>query len=324
MKKILLIGAFGNIGVSTLKALAGRGHLVRCFDLPTPANREVAEKFGSSVEIQWGDIRKPGDVAKAVAGMDVVLHIAAIIPPLSESKPEMARAVNVGGTKNIIAAMEKAGSDGKPPRLVFCSSISVLGRNRDRSKLASADEPVAPSDHYSHHKVECESLIRASSLEWSILRLNAVPPVSIGQFDPIMFEIALAGQVEFVHTADVGLALANAAESDSIWGEILLIAGGSKCQLHYKDFFAGVLGTVGIGMLPDSAFGSKAFYTYWMYTSESQALLQYQRHTFDDYLREIAALMSWRKPLIGLFRPIIRRALLGKSPYYGKQANTVS
>jgi nucleoside-diphosphate-sugar epimerase len=324
MKKILLTGSFGNVGVSTLMALAGRGHMVRCFDLPTPANREAAKMFGPSVDIHWGDICKPADVARAVDGMDVVLHIAAIIPPLSESKPEMARAVNVGGTKNLIEAMENAGAEGRPLRLVFCSSISVLGRNRDRSRLARPDEPVAPSDHYSQHKVECESLIRNSTLEWSILRLNAVPPISIGQFDPIMFEISLDGQVEFVHTADVGLALANAAESDKIWRKILLIAGGRKCQYHYREFFAGVLGTVGIGMLPESAFGSNNFYTDWMDTTESEALLQYQRHTFDDYLREIDALLSWRKPLIRMFRPVIRRVLLGKSPYYGKQAGKLA
>ncbi len=324
MKKILLTGAFGNIGVSTLKALAGRGHRVRCFDLPSPANREVAEKFGSSIEIQWGDIRNPGDLARAVAGMDVVLHIAAIIPPLSESKPELAQAVNVGGTNNLVAAMEKAGSDGKPPRLVFCSSISVLGCNRDRSKLATADEPLAPSDHYSHHKVACEKLIRDSALEWSILRLNAVPPISIVQFDPILFELSLDGQVEFVHTADVGLALANAAESERIWRKVLLIAGGKKCQQQYRDFFGKMLGTVGIGMLPESAFGTKRFYTDWMDTTESQALLDYQHHSFEDYLRELDALLSWRKPFIRLFRPVIRHVLLGKSPYYGKRAQAVS
>jgi nucleoside-diphosphate-sugar epimerase len=32
---ILLTGAFGNIGISTLKALSGRGHRIRCFDLPS-------------------------------------------------------------------------------------------------------------------------------------------------------------------------------------------------------------------------------------------------------------------------------------------------
>lgn len=320
MKKILLTGAFGNVGVSTLRALVGRGHMLRCFDLPTPASRAAAEEFRNvaSIDIQWGDIRNKEDVAKAVAGMEVVLHIAGIIPPLSEKNPDLAKAVNVEGTRNLIEAMEKAGKASEPLRLVFCSSISVLGRNRDRSRLASANEPLAPSDHYSHHKVECEFLIRGSGLKWCILRLGAVPPVRIDQFDPIMFEIALDGQVEFVHTADVGLALANAAESGDIWGRVLFIAGGKRCQMLYREFFTKTLETAGIGMLPESAFGPNRFYTDWMDTTESQALLQYQRHTFDDYLGGISALLSWRKPLIGLFRPLIRRVLLRKSPYYGK------
>ena len=320
MKKILLTGAFGNIGVSTLKALTGRGHLLRCFDLPTPANREVADQFkhASSVDIQWGDICNPSDVTSAVAGMDVVLHIAGIVPPLSEKNSEMAKAVNVDGTRNLIEAMKRPVHVGEPMSLVFCSSISVLGRNRDHSRLAAIDEPVAPSDHYSHHKVECENLIRNSGLRWCILRLGAVPPVRIGQFDPIMFEIALDSQVEFVHTADVGLALANAAESQSIWGTTLFIAGGKRCQFYYREFFTKALEVTGVGMLPESAFGPNRFYTDWMDTTESQALLQYQRHTFDDYLAEISALLSWRKPLIHLFRPIIRRALLAKSPSYAK------
>lgn len=242
---ILLTGAFGNIGVSTLKALAGRGHRLRCLDVDTPANRKTAAQFGNAIEVLWGDITKPANVARAVEGMDVVLHIAAIIPPLSEKIPDKARAVNVDGTRHIIEAMEKSRVNGKPPRLVFCSSISVLGRNRDRSKLVSVDEPLAPSDNYSHNKVTCENLIRASTLEWAILRLNAVPPVRLDQFDPIMFEIGLDGQVEFVHTLDVGLALANAAESDKVWGKVLLIGGGPKSRYHYREFFSKILDTTG-------------------------------------------------------------------------------
>ena len=316
--KILLTGAFGNVGVSTLKALAGRGHTLRCFDIATPANQKVAAQFGNAIETQWGDITKPADVVKAVEGMDVVLHIAAIIPPLSEKIPDKAKAVNVGGTQNIIDAMEKSTVNGKHPRLIFCSSISVLGRNRDRSKPVSVDEPLAPSDNYSHHKVACEGMIRASKLEWSILRLNAVMPIKLDQFDPIMFEISLEGQVEFVHTMDVGLALANAAESDKVWGKVLLIGGGKNCQYRYREFFTKALNTTGVGMLPENAFGHNFFYSDWMDTSESQALLNYQRHNYDDYLKEIDGLLSWRKPVIRLLRPVIRRVLLSKSPYYGK------
>lgn len=317
---ILLTGAFGNIGVSTLKALAGRGHKLRCFDLDTPVNRKAAAQFGGAIEVFWGDITKQATVARAVEGMEVVLHIAAIIPPLSEKMPEKAKAVNVDGTRYIIEAMEKSIVNGQRPRLVFCSSSSVLGKQRDRSKLVTADEPLVPSDNYSHNKVTCENMIRASQLQWTILRFNAVPPLRLDQFDPIMFEIGLDGQVEFVHTLDVGLALANAAESDKIGGKVLLIGGGRNCQFHYRDFFSRILGTTGVGMLPEEAFGKHPWYSDWMDTSESQALLDYQRHGFEDYLSEIDTLLGWRKPLIRLFRPLIRHALLKKSPYYGRAA----
>lgn len=71
-------------------------------------------------------------------------------------------------------------------------------------------------------------------------------------------------------------------------------------------------------MLPESAFGRGSFYSDWMDTTESQALLDYQRHGLDDYLKEIEGLLSWRKPVVRLLRPVIRRVLLKKSPYYGK------
>jgi hypothetical protein len=65
---------------STLNELYGRDHTVCCFDLLTSTNQKVAEKFARFIEVQWGDILKPTDVTKAFDGIDVVLHLAVIIP----------------------------------------------------------------------------------------------------------------------------------------------------------------------------------------------------------------------------------------------------
>ena len=82
---ILITGAFGNIGRSTLRALAGRGHLVRCFDLPSRTNQRLAAKHAVGCEVVWGDIRQFEDVQRAVHNQDLVLHLAAIIPELSHT-----------------------------------------------------------------------------------------------------------------------------------------------------------------------------------------------------------------------------------------------
>lgn len=312
--KILLTGAFGNIGNNTIaEILAKGGHQVRCFDLRTPLNETTAAGWGSKIEIVWGDITKPDDVQQAVAGVDHILHLAAIIPPLSEAKPEFAEAINVGGMKHLIAA---ANSQPKPPPLVFCSSIATYGMRYHEAPPRTAAEEPRPNDNYGRQKMACERLLKESGLPYVILRLAAVPPVSISTFDPIAFTIHPDTRIEFVHTRDVALALANTIGNDATYGKILLIGGGKNNQYIYRDWLGGMFENTGIGALPDEAFGPDYFYTDWMDTTESQALLKFQRYSWEDYKKEIRALIGWRKFFIVLFRPLIRRYLLSKSPYY--------
>lgn len=316
---ILLTGAFGNVGVSTLEALRGRGHAVRCFDVRTPVNEKLARAWAHSVEIVWGDLRNDADVARAVTGCDVVIHLAAIIPPLSEKNPALARAVNVDGTLKLLAC---ARAQAKPPRFIFASSVSVFGRAVPNGVVATVDMPVEPTDTYSGHKVECEAAVKSSGLDWTILRLCAVMPLKLGQMDPIMFEIGLDNAVEFVHTRDVGLAFANAAETPASRGKVLLIGGGKADQLRYREFYTRILDAMGVGMLPEAAFCDKPFYTPWVDTAESQALLKFQRYTLDDYLKEMRALVGWKRPLAVLFSPLVRRWMVSMSPYLKAQPAT--
>ncbi|MFQ5615640.1 MAG: NAD-dependent epimerase/dehydratase family protein, partial [Anaerolineales bacterium] len=272
--KILLTGAFGNIGVSTLHKLLPQGHTVRCFDLKTRANQKTVKKFAGQVEeVMWGDIRHPNDVKRAVAGQEVVIHLAAVIPPLSDTRPDLALAVNVGGTENLITALQSLPT---PAKLIYASSIALFGRTQDKSPPRTVDNPIQPTDNYTHHKARGEEMVKESGLEWAILRFGAVLRLAIlTQIDPLMFEVPLSDRIEFAHTGDVGLALANAVKSDQIWGRTLLIGGGPECQLYQRDIIAGALEAMGIGMLPEEAFSSTPYHTDWMDTSESQRLLDY-------------------------------------------------
>ncbi len=310
--KVLLTGAFGNIGSSTLEELLRQGHRVTCFDLPTKANIKKARRLGNKIDMIWGDVRNRKDVADAILGQDAVIHLAAIIPPRSELDPEYAEQVNVTGTRNVVEALK---STSNPARLVFSSSVSVFGRKFSTPPPRTVDESIEPSDNYSRHKILCEEMIRSSGLRWAILRFPAVPPLVSLQMDPIMFDIALHTRIEFLHTRDAGLALANAVSSDEVLGKILLMGGGSRCQFEYCDYVGKTLDAAGIGRLPSEAFGSEPFYTDWVDSSESESLLFYQRHTYTDYLREFSGNLGFKRFIIPFFRPFIRRALLRCSPY---------
>jgi len=128
LAKILLTGAFGNVGTSTLEELIKMdNHFIRCFDIPTKANKKKAKKFQqfkNRVEIFWGDLRDHFEVEKAVEGIDVIIHLGAIIPPLANNRPELAEPINVGGTRNIITAIKKQTIQ---PKLIFSSSVATYG-----------------------------------------------------------------------------------------------------------------------------------------------------------------------------------------------------
>lgn len=288
--RVLLTGAFGNIGGETLQALLEAGHEVRAFDLASDAARAAARALDRRIEPHWGDISDPTAVKSAVAGCDAVIHDAAILPPASERNPALLHRVNVEGTRHLISACEAA--DPKP-RLVLASSVSVYGPSRERQPPVRADDPVRPTDHYSTSKVECEEMLRASTLDWVILRFGGVIPdaPSAGQHDPAEFFARSPDcRLEYVHPSDAALAQVRAVECAEAGRKVLLIGGGPRCQITLGELGDAMLEAAGIGTFPRSCYGDAPFYTDWMDTEESQRLLGYQRHGFGHFKES-----AWRR-----------------------------
>jgi nucleoside-diphosphate-sugar epimerase len=317
--RVLLTGAFGNIGRETLRELLRAGHEVRAFDLATPRSRRVAAGFEGLAEIRWGDVTRPEDVDAAVSGCEGVIHDAAIIPPRSESDPVLARRVNVDGTQNVLTA---CAAQGNRPRLVFASSIALFGLTQDQPPPRRADDPVVPTDHYSRSKAECEEKLRASGLDWVIVRFAAAPgddpdPEAMRDLSGL-FRIDPATRVEYLHPADAGLAQVRALECDEARQRVLLIGGGPGCQITMGQLNDAFLDALGVGPFPASAYGEQALYTDWIDTTESQRLLGYQRHRFEDSSPTRRRRMRRVRPFVRMVRGPIRWWLLRHSPTRGR------
>jgi nucleoside-diphosphate-sugar epimerase len=320
--KVLLTGAFGNIGESTLLALFEKNYDIRCFDLKTERNEKVSNKLSKkgSFEILWGNILDTSSVKAAVADVDCIIHLAAIIPPLSEAKPDLAKSVNIEGTRNVINAAEESE---KKPKYIQASSVSLFGPTMHLKPPRTVDDPIMATDTYTGTKLECEKMVRASTLPWTILRFAATPPLEINadaDIDSTIFDMPLDQRVEFVHTRDVGQACANAVEADSI-GKTFLIGGGPANQMIEKEFLSRMLEGMGMGMLPDSAFKvatkpEEYFYVDWLDTTESQEVLQYQSRSFEDYIAEMKSQLGMKRYLAKLFSGQAKKRMLKASPYY--------
>jgi nucleoside-diphosphate-sugar epimerase len=173
-------------------------------------------------------------------------------------------------------------------------------------------DPPAPVEHYAQHKVECERLIRESGLEWSIFRLAASLPIQL-ILDENMFAVPLSNRIEFVHTRDVGLAIANALETSEVWGKVWHIGGGERCQLYQHQIVEQVLEAVGVGMLPAGIFTEQPYPVDWLDTEESERVLSFQRRTLADYIHELRISLGGWRYLIKVISPMIRVWILIKS-----------
>jgi nucleoside-diphosphate-sugar epimerase len=316
--KILLTGAFGIVGTEVLNFLIERKYEVRVFEINTFNNWLKALNYKDKAEIIWGDIRNKKDVEKAVKDIDIVIHLAAIIPPLADRKPDFAYQVNVEGTKNIISAIERVYSKVRP-NLIYSSSIAIYGDRRDNPLIKLDDEPNPnPDDYYAQQKLQCEKLIKESNLDWVIYRLTYIVSPDKLNLDPIMYDMPLDTKIEICNAKDTALALVNSIENKKVWGKIMHIAGGKKCRTTYKEYLQRMFKIFGIGFddFPESAFSKRNFHCGYMKTKESQHLLNYQNHTIEDYYDEVEKKIGYKSYFYKMFRYLARKILLQKSEYY--------
>ncbi len=317
--RVVVTGGLGNLGQYCLRHLVQRGHQVRCVELELERTEQAAAWFKGAVEMVWDDISTPGVMDRAVEGQDAVVHLAAIIPPESNEKPAWAEKVNVEGTRLVVEACQRA----EPrPRLFFASTFDLFGYTQALPPPRVATDPIHVSDGYTAHKLANEQLISESGLRWLIARFSDMPLLCLRPAHPIMFECGLHNRFEVLHPDDGGLAIANALTRDEAWGRVLLIGGGAGCQITFREFFGELLTAMGIGPLPAEAFTTRDFAADWLDTQESQRLLQYQRHTFADIVAQVSACLGWRRYLVPLTRPFVRRSILKLSPYWRARRGT--
>jgi len=151
--KALVTGGGGFLGLAIVRRLVDQGTTVCSF-----SRRRHDELDALDVEQRLGDLADEAAVRAAVAGCDVVFHVAAK-PGIWGSYEDYHR-TNVIGTKNVIAACREQGVS----RLVYTSSPSVVFDGRDMEGVdESVPYPSRFAAHYPRTKAAAEQLVRAAN-----------------------------------------------------------------------------------------------------------------------------------------------------------------
>lgn len=209
--KILVTGGTGVVGAAAVRSLLAAGHSVLLFS--RNARRDAERWQGSDVTAKEGSVAHASEVAGAAEGCGAVLHIAGIV----EERPPLVTfdAVNVGGTRNLLAEAEVAGVK----RFVHVSSLG-------------AD---SGSSAYHASKRQAEELVRRFPGDWLILRPGNV----YGPGDEVLsyllqvvrtapaVPVIEGGEQPFqpLHAEDLGTALAVAVTRSDLSRQVLLLAG---------------------------------------------------------------------------------------------------
>ena len=246
--KVLLTGASGAVGSEVLTLLVQniKDYEVVTYDRPSPLASKRLAPFEPHIAMVWGDITDKDSLAKACQDIDVCIHLAAIIPPLSDEKPELAYQVNAQGTACLVEALE---TYSKQAFLLFSSSVAIYG-DRLADPYIQVGDPINPGDHdvYAKSKVAAEAIIRQSQLRWSIFRLTAILGIRNHKMSNILFHMPLNTLLEFVTPWTCARAFYKAISyQDELNYRVFNLGGGEKCRTTYQEFLNDNFHIFGLG-----------------------------------------------------------------------------
>lgn len=144
MRKILVTGGAGFIGSNLCEELVKKGNYVVCLDNFSTGRIENIQGLldNNRFKLIEGDIRNLDTCLKAVNGVDVVFHEAALGSiPRSIDDPITTNAVNISGFLNMLVAAKNAKID----RFIFAASSSAYGDNETIPKVEDTiGKPLSP------------------------------------------------------------------------------------------------------------------------------------------------------------------------------------
>ena len=247
MASYLITGGAGFIGSHLAEALLGRGERVRVVDSLVTGKRENLAHL-AGVELIEGDLADLAVARQAMAGVDYVLHQAAIPSvPRSVEDPITSNRANIDASLNVLVAAR----DAKVRRLVYAGSSSAYGNSPTLPKVETMG--TAPLSPYALQKLVaeqyCQMFTRLYGLETVTIRYFNVfgprqdPSSPYSGVISLFIRALVEGRQptiygdgeqtrDFTYVANVVDGVLRACTAKDASGEVINVATGGRISLN--------------------------------------------------------------------------------------------
>lgn len=244
MKKVLVLGAAGNLGIETIKYLLSEGkYEITALDLHNKRAFNILKKYRKRINIIYGDINDRVLIDNLVTEHDYIYFLAGIIPPLCDIEKNMGQLIEYNGLKNICRAIKAYNPECS---LIYSSSTSIYGiQNKPVSIKTKINHDKY--DFYNETKINCEQLIKKELKNYVILRL----PLLLGNFnnDFPIYNIKAVDKFEVITTNDCAYGLVKVIDKyDLVNKKIFNMTSGLNNVLTIKEYYYNVLTTYGLNL----------------------------------------------------------------------------
>jgi len=309
-KSILITGATGAVGKEVLKQLfEEQAYEITVLCRDSTRTRKYLRPYKNDIHIVHADLARKEALLALVGSYDVVIHLAAIIPPMANENKTLTFAINHLGTKHLVEHI-MATSPGA--FFMFSSSIAVYGDRLKSPNIAVTDSlPEQEDDFYAQSKVEAEKVVKGSKLDWTIFRLSGIMGVNNHKMSGIMFFMPLETRMEIATPEDAARAFGNGIEcQEKLSNRVFNLGGGEACRTTYKAFLEKNFEIRGLGRLnfPPKTFAEKNYHCGdFIDGHDLEMITRFRKHTLEDYYRmNEESVPQLVKFLTHLFRGVIK------------------
>ena len=279
MKKVLVIGAAGSLGIQTVKFLLSEGkYELTLLDLKNKSVFKKLKKYKKRANVLFGDVSDRTLMEALVKDQDFIIYLATALPPLANMKSGLAEAIDYGGVENVARALTYYNPK---CHLFYASSTSVyktLVNPSVKSKLE-----LDKYDYFENAKIKAENLIKEKLKNYTIYRIPLL--LTDVLTEPFIYTVPAMEMVDVITKKDCAYAFVKGISmASSINRKTFNLA--SEESILYKDLLKNIVDNTRYTpkMVLSRAFLEKDYYSpVCKDRDDLEKIISYRSDTLKEY-----------------------------------------